>query len=123
MVLPKIEDGAYVVKLAECEWVGTHWIAVYVNGDNVIYFDSFGVECISKKIQKFIDNKNIITNIYRIQAYDSIICRYFCTEFLDFMLKGKSLLEYIDSFPPNDCKKECQNNIKIFSIDFKKITG
>ena len=77
MVLPKIQDGAYVVKLAECEWVWTHWIVVYVNGDNVIYFDSFGVEYISKKIQKFLDNKNIITNIYRIQAYDSIICRYF----------------------------------------------
>ena len=42
--------------------------------------------------------KKIITNIYRIQAYDSIVCGYFCLGFIDFMLKGKSLLDYITFF-------------------------
>ena len=50
-----------------------------------MYFDSFGVEHIPKEIKKFIGNKNIITNIDRIQAYDSIMCGYFCTGFIDFM--------------------------------------
>ena len=63
-----------------------------------IYFDSFGVEHILKEIRKFITNKNIITNIYRIQAYNSITSGYFCIPFIDFMLKGKSLLEYTDWF-------------------------
>ena len=45
-----------------------------VNGDNVAYFDSFGTEYNPKEVKKFIGNKNITTNIYRIQAYDSIIC-------------------------------------------------
>ena len=64
---------------------------------------SFGVEHILK--EKVIRNKNITTNIYRIQPYDSIICGYFCIRFTDFMLKGKSLLEYKDLFSPNDYEK------------------
>ena len=62
-----------------------------MNGNNVIYFDSFGVEHIPKEIKKSIRNKNIITNIYIIQAYDFIMCGYFCVGFNDFMLKSKSL--------------------------------
>ena len=75
---------------------------MYVNAKNVTYFDSFGVEQIPKEIRKFIRNKNVITNIYKIQAYDSIICGYFCIGVIDFILKGKSLLEYTNIFPPND---------------------
>ena len=60
--LPKIKDGAYVINLDEYESIGTHWIVLYVNGNNnAIYFE-------------FLKNKNIITNIYRIQAYNSIMC-------------------------------------------------
>ena len=62
--LPKIKDGAYIINLDEYESIGTHWIALFVNDNNVTYFDSFGVEHIPKKIRKFIGNKNIITNIY-----------------------------------------------------------
>ena len=46
--LPKIEDGAYVKHLNECESILTHWMVLYVNGNNVTYFDSFGVEHILK---------------------------------------------------------------------------
>ena len=48
-----------------------------MNGDNVTYFSSFGVEQIPKEIKRFINNKNIKTNIYRIQANDSIMCGFF----------------------------------------------
>ena len=95
--LLKITDELYVINLDEYESIGTHLIALYMNGNNrrasynAICFDSFGVEHIRKKIKKFIGNKYIITNIYRIQAYDSIMCRYFCVGFIDFMLKGRSL--------------------------------
>ena len=58
----------------------------------MLYFESFGVEHIPKKLKKFIGN--IITNIFRIQAYDSIMYEYFCIGFIEFMLKGKSLLDY-----------------------------
>ena len=49
---------------------------------------------IFQKKKKITVNKNIITNIYRIQAWDSVMCGYFGIGFSDFMLKGKSLLEY-----------------------------
>ena len=85
-----------------------------MNAENVTYFDSFGVEHIPKEIRKFIRNKNIITNIYRIQAYDSIMCGYFCIGFIDFMLKGKSLLEYTNLFSPNEYKKNDKIILKYF---------
>ena len=71
-----------------------------MNGDNETYFDSFRVEYIPKKIKKFIGNKNIIKNIYRIQANDSIICGYFCIRYIDFILKRKSVLDSINLFSP-----------------------
>ena len=78
----KIKDGAYVINLDEYSDIGTHWVALWVNNNNVTYFDSFGVEHIPKEIIKFINrpwqNKNIMTNIFRIQPYDSIMCAYFC---------------------------------------------
>ena len=62
------------------------------------YFDSFGVEHISQEIKKFIINKNIMTNIFRIQAYDSVTCGYFCIGFIDFMFKGNSLTDFTNPF-------------------------
>ena len=52
----------------EYESIETRWMALYVNANNTIHFDSFAVEHIPKEIKKFIENKNIMTNIYRIQA-------------------------------------------------------
>ena len=67
---------------------------MYVLSNNVIYFDSFGVEHIPKETEKFINGFTIKINIYRIQAYDLVMCGYFCTGFIDFMLKGKSLRDF-----------------------------
>ena len=71
----KAKDVAYVISLNEFKSIGTHWAALYVNGNKATYFESFGVENIPKEIKKFIGSKNILTNIYRIQAYDSIMCK------------------------------------------------
>ena len=84
-----------------------------MQNNNVTYFDSFGVEHIPKEIKTFISrtsssalhNKNIKTNIFRIQTYDSIMCGYFCNGFIDFMLAGKTLTEYTNFFSPNGFKK------------------
>ena len=88
--LPKIKDGPYVINLDEYSDIGTHWIALYVLNNDVTYFDSFGVEHIPKEIKAFIGNKNIKTNIFKIQTYDLILCGYFCIGFIDFMLAGKT---------------------------------
>ena len=85
---------------------GTNWIALWINNNNnVTYFDSFGVEHIPKEIKAFINNKNIITNIFRMQAYDSIKCGYFCIGFIDFMLAGKKLTDCTNLFSPHDVLK------------------
>ena len=85
--LSKIKDGAYIINLDEYSDIGTHWVALWINNNNVTYFDSFGVEDFPKEIIKFIKNRNIKTNIFRIQAYDSIMCGYFCIGFIDFMFQ------------------------------------
>ena len=95
--LQKIKDGAYITNLDEYSDIGTHWVALYIQNNDVTYFDSFGVESIPKEIITFIGNQNIKTNIFRIQAYDSIMCGYFCIGLIDFMLAGKTL--------PNNFKK------------------
>ena len=75
-----------------------HWVSLFVKANEVIYFNSFGVENIPEEINKFIGNKKIKANIFRIQAYDSIMCGYFCIEFINYMLKGKTLLDYTNYF-------------------------
>ena len=72
--LPKtMKDGVYVSTNQN------YWIALYTNGNSVTYFYSFGVEHIPEEIKRLIGK---IT-------YDSVICGYFCIEFIDFMFKGK----------------------------------
>ena len=110
----KIKDWAYLINLDEYSDISTHWIALWVNINNVTYFDSFGVEHLPKEIKAFIKNRNIKTNIFRVQAYDSIMCGYFCIGFINFMLKGKSLTEYTNLFSPNDFKKNDDTILNYF---------
>ena len=110
----KIKKGAYVINLDKYENTGTHWIALFVKTNEVIYFDSFGIEHIPKEIELAIGNKKINANIFRIQAYNSIMCGYFCIEFINYMLKGKTLLDYTNLFSPNDFKKNDRVIKRIF---------
>ena len=73
----KIKDGQYEINLDEYSDIGTHWVALYLNNKTVTYFDSFGVEHIPKEVKKFINNKNVIGNIFRLKAYG--LCNVFVT--------------------------------------------
>ena len=101
----KIKDGAYVINLDKYADVGTHWIALFCNRNEIVYFDSFGVEHIPEEIKEFIGNKNIKTNIFRVQANDSVMCGYFCIGFIDFILAGTKLTDYTNLFSPHHFKK------------------
>ena len=101
----KVKDGAYVINLDDHSDIGTHWIPLYVNTKTVTYFDSFGVESIPKETKDFINNKSIIANIFRIQAYDSVMCGYFCIGVIDFMLKGNNLTDFANLFSQYNFKK------------------
>ena len=101
--LPKtIKDGAYVINLDEYADVGTHWIALFCNRNEIVYFDSFGVEHVPEEIKEFVGNKNIIANIFQVQANNSVMCGYFCIRFIDFMLAGKKLTDFTSMFSPYD---------------------
>ena len=101
----KTKDGAYVINLDQYSDISTHWIALHVKNNDITYFDNFGVEHIPKEVKAFIKNKNVKTNIFRTEAYDSIMCGYFCIGFINSMLKGESLTEDTNLFLPNDFKK------------------
>ena len=72
-----------------------------------------------KKWKKLIGNKNIMTSIYWIQAYDSMMCGYFCIWFTDFIIKNKSLLDFTNLFSPNDYEKNDNIKLKYFQ-DLKR---
>ena len=120
----KIKDGAYVINLDEYADVGTHWIALFCNRNEIVYFDSFGVEHISEEIKEFNDrrflnssasqNKNIKANIFRVQANDSVMRGYFCIGFIDFMLAGKKLIDYTNLFSLHDFKKNDDITLSYF---------
>ena len=113
--LPKlIKDGAYVINLDKYGDVGTHWIALFCNRNEIVYFDSFGVQHVPEEIKNFVGNKNIITNIFRVQANDSVMCRYFCIGFIDFMLASKKLTYFTNMFSPHVFKKNNDINLSYF---------
>ena len=101
----KKKDGAFVINLDEYADVGTHWIALLCSISEIVYFDSFGVKHVPEEIKEFIGNKNIIANIFQVQANNSVMCGNFCIGFIDFMLAGKNLTDFTSLFSPNDFKK------------------
>ena len=101
----KIKDEAYLINLDEHADVGTHWIALFCSRSELVYFNSFGVEHIPEEIKTFIGNKNIKANIFRVKANDSIIGEYCYIGFIDFMLAGKTLVDFTSFFSPFDFGK------------------
>ena len=108
-----MEDRAYVVNLNEYESTEIHSVSLYVNDVSVTNFDSFGVEYIPKEIKKFIGNKNI-ANIFRVQVYDSIMFGCFCIGIIDFMFKGKTLMDFTNVFSPYKFEKDDKVIINYF---------
>ena len=104
-----MKDGAYIINLDEYADVGTHWIALFCKKNEIVYFDSFGVEYIPEEIKEFVGefpgNKNIKANNFRVQENSSIMCGYFCIGFIDFMLADKKLTDYTNLFSPHDFRK------------------
>ena len=101
----KIKNGAYVINLDEYADVGIHQISWQEEDNEIIYFDSSAIEHVPKEIKKFIGHKNIKIDISRIQANNSIMCGYFCIGFIDFMLVGKTLIDYTSLFSACDFEK------------------
>ena len=87
---------------------------MYALNNNVTYFYSFGVEHIPKEIKIFIDKSIVVGNIFRIQAYDSVMYGYFCIGFITFILKDKTLTDFTNPFSPNNFDKNIDIILKYF---------
>ena len=96
----KVKDGAYVTNLDEYAGVGTHWVALFCNRSEIVYFDSFSVEYVPEEIKEFIGNKKIIANIFRVQANNSVMWGYFFIGFINFMLAAKKMTDFTSIFSP-----------------------
>ena len=83
--------------------------------NDAIYFDSSVVEHIPKEFRCFFGNKNMETNIFRIQSYDSVMCWYFCIRFIDCMHADQTLIDYTSLFSLHDFEK----NEKIILVCIK----
>ena len=103
--LPKLKKGAYTINLDHSKNTRTHWVVIFVKEDKVIYFDSFSVEYIPKDVMERMINKNIKTNIFRIQDNNSIMCGYFCILIIAYMLNNKTLTDFTNLFSSWNLKK------------------
>ena len=93
---------------------GTHWASLFIDRNIVLYFDSLGIEYIPQEVWNKIRDISITHSKFRIQNNESIICRFYCIAFLEYMLSGKTLLDYTNSFFFKWLQKDLQNNIWIF---------
>ena len=116
----KIKNRAYVNNLDEYADVGTHWIALFRNRHEIVYFDSLGVEHLREEIKELIGNKSIKANIFRAQANDSVMCGYFCIGFIDFMLADKKLTDFTNLFSPYDFDKNDHIILSYFKDEWKQ---
>ena len=119
--LPKtINDGTIVINLDEYTDVGTHWIALFCNRTEIVYFDSFGVEHVLEEIKEIVANKNIIANIFWVQANNSGMCEHFCIGFINFMLAGKELTDFTSLFSHYNFKRNDNIILSYFKAEWNE---
>ena len=92
-------------------------MAIYLNDDRATYFDSFGIEHIPEEVLEFLSNKDLHVNIFRIQSAKSVLCGYYCIQFLEFMFDGRTLTDYTSLFSPTNFKENDKVVLRLFDID------
>ena len=90
----KIKDGAYVINLDKYADLGTHWVTLFCNRIEIVFFNSFGVEHVPEEMKEIVGNKNIKTNIFWVETNNLIMCGYFCIGFIDLRVAGKKLTNF-----------------------------
>ena len=109
-----------MIKLDYKKSKGTHWVSLFIDRNIAAYFDSFGIENISQEVLSKIRDKSIARNIFRIQDNESIMCGFYCIAFIEYMLSGKTLLDYTNFFSPNEYKKNDKIIYKYFKDKYVK---
>ena len=95
----------YVINLHDKNSKETYWVSIFIDKNIAVYFNSFGIEYIPQEVLSKIKDKSITHNIFRIQVHESIICGFYCIAFIEYLLVGKTFLDYTNLFSPNDYNK------------------
>ena len=82
-----------MINLGDKKSKGTHWIPLFIDRNITVYFESFGIEYIPQEVLHKIKDKSITHNIFGIQDNESIMCRFYCIAFIEYMLARKTLLD------------------------------
>lgn len=108
-----------VYNLSKHDEEGTHFVAIYSNKNEIIYFDSFGEPIqnvlIKNFVKKYSKNKKYLYNKTKIQDNQSSFCGIFCLSFLSAMENKTNLKKFISNFNPTDLTKNdkiCTNVLK-----------
>ena len=96
--LPRMKDGAYIINLNDKQSGVRRWVSFFIDRNIAVYFDSFGIDYIPQKVLRKIKDKSITHNIFRAQSDDSIMSEFYCIIFIEYMLAGKTLLDYTNLF-------------------------
>ena len=107
-----------MINLDDKKSKGTHWVSLFIDRNTTVHFDSFGMEHIPQEVLNKI--KEITHNIFRIQDNDSIMCGYYCTAFIEYMLAGETLLYNTNLLSPNDYKRNDKIIYKYFKGKYDK---
>ena len=89
--LPRMKDGAYIINLNDKQSEVRHWVSFFI-------LHSFGIDYIPQKVLRKIKDKSITHNIFRAQSDESIMSEFYCIIFIEYMLAGKTLLDYTNLF-------------------------
>ena len=118
--LPRIKDGANVINFDTKKRKVTHWVSLFIDLNLAVYFDSFGIAYIPLKVLNKIKEKSVTHNIFRIQDNESIMSEFYCISFIEYMLTGKTLLDYTNLLSPNGYKKNDKVIYKYFKEKYSK---
>ena len=121
--LPRIKYGAYAINLDYKKIKGTHSVSLFIDRNPAIYCDSFGIEYIPQEVLNKSRDKSITHNMFRIQDNKSIMYGFCCIAFIEYMLAGKSLLDYINFFSLKDFKKNDKIIKKFLKINMSEETN
>ena len=102
--LPWLKDGSYVINLGDKNSKETHWVALFIDRNTSAYFVTFGIEYIPDGVLSKIKDEWITYNLFGIQDNESITSGFYCIALTEYMLSGKTLLDYTNLFFPNDYK-------------------
>ena len=119
--LPRIKDRVYVINLDDQKSKGTHWVSLFIDKHLDVYFDSFEIECIPQEQLCKTKDQLITHKIFRIQDNEPIICGFYLIAFIEHMLAGKTLLDYINLFSPNGYKKNGKIMYEYFKDEYVKL--